>query len=107
MFSTLTKILVVTILGLSALLWVQYQRLSSLKAENNAQAQIITQQSNSIKQLNADIIKNTQILNELTKQESLIRETANETIESISEEEKNSDCYRNNAPHAVIEFLRK
>ncbi|WP_066111373.1 DUF2570 family protein [Gallibacterium salpingitidis] len=107
MFSTLTKILVIAILGLSILSWVQFQKLSSLKAENNAQAQIITQQSNSIKQLNADIIKNTQILNELTKQESLMRETANETIESISTEEKNNDCYRNNAPRSVINFLQQ
>ncbi|WP_223668003.1 DUF2570 family protein [Pasteurella canis] len=51
MFSRLTQILIVIILGLCVALWVQFQIISSKKAENAAQAQIISQQSESIKKL--------------------------------------------------------
>ncbi|MWQ46217.1 DUF2570 domain-containing protein, partial [Glaesserella parasuis] len=44
MFSWVNKILMVLILGLCAWLWGQSQRIDSLKAENQTQAQTIEQQ---------------------------------------------------------------
>lgn len=86
---------------------ILYQRntITALKADNQQQAELIEQQYQAISQLKADTLKNTEILNALTKQESMMREKANETINSL--ENKNDNCAYNNAPHAAIEFLRQ
>lgn len=99
--------LIVTILSLCIALWVQHQILSSYKAENTIQAQIISQQSENIKKLKQQEEINRQLTLEISRLESESRSKSDEAIESISEQEKISSAYNSNAPRSVIDFLRK
>lgn len=107
MFSHLNKILFIVILGLCGWLWVQYQSISSLKAENQAQAQTIATQSNTILALKADIDHNRKLTAEITKQESELRGKTNEIIKSLPPSIKQADVYRAAAPDVIVEFLRQ
>ena len=95
------------ILGLCSWTWYQSQKISSLKAENQAQAQTIQQQSESITQLKADIAENQRITLELSKAENASREEQNEVLNSISKAEKQSSVFNTAAPNSLINFLRK
>lgn len=107
MFSRLTQILIVVILGLCVALWFQFQIISSKKAENAAQAQIISQQSESIKSLKQQEEINRQLTLEISRLESESRSKSDEAINSISHDEKSADAYNANAPRSIIDFLRK
>lgn len=107
MFSRLTQILIVVILGLCVALWVQYQILSSYKAENAAQTQIISRQSESIKSLKHQEEINRQLTLEISRLESESRSKSDEAINSISHDEKSADAYNASAPRSIVEFLRK
>lgn len=95
------------ILGLCGWTWYQSQKISSLKAENQAQAQTIQQQSESIIQLKADIAENQRITLELYKAENASREEQNEVLNSIPKAEKQSSVFNTAAPNSLINFLRK
>ena len=95
------------ILGLCGWTWFQSQKISSLKAENQAQAQTIQQQSESIIQLKADIAENQRITLELSKAENASREEQNEVLNSIPKAEKQSSVFNTAAPSSLINFLRK
>lgn len=95
------------ILGLCGWAWYQSQKISSLKAENQAQAQTIQQQSESIIQLKADIAENQRITLELSKAENASREEQNEVLNSIPKAEKQSSVFNTAAPNSLINFLRK
>lgn len=95
------------ILGLCGWTWYQSQKISSLKAENQAQAQTIQQQSESIIQLKADIAENQRITLELSKAENASREEQNEVLNSIPRAEKQSSVFNTAAPNSLINFLRK
>ena len=95
------------ILGLCGWTWFQSQKISSLKAENQAQAQTIQQQSESIIQLKADIAENQRITLELSKAENASREEQNEVLNSIPKAEKQSSVFNTAAPNSLINFLRK
>ena len=95
------------ILGLWGWTWYQSQKISSLKAENQAQAQTIQQQSESIIQLKADIAENQRITLELSKAENASREEQNEVLNSIPKAEKQSSVFNTAAPNSLINFLRK
>lgn len=95
------------ILGLCGWTWFQSQKISSLKAENQAQAQTIQQQSESIIQLKADIAENQRITLELSKAENASREEQNEVLNSIPRAEKQGSVFNTAAPSCLINFLRK
>ncbi|WP_439287560.1 DUF2570 family protein [Lonepinella sp. BR2904] len=103
----LTLGLIVTILGLCGWIWVQLQRIDSLYAKNQAQAQTIQSQSKVISQLKDEVEQNRQLTLEVTKQESESREKSNVVIKSIPTKVKASDAYNTAAPDNVIEFLRQ
>ncbi|SPY33231.1 DUF2570 family protein [Pasteurella canis] len=107
MFSRLTQILIVIILGLCVALWVQFQIISSKKAENAAQAQIISQQSESIKKLKHQEEINRQLTLEISRLESESRSKSDEAINSISHDEKSTNAFNANAPSSIVDFLRK
>ena len=95
------------ILGLCGWTWFQSQKISSLKAENQAQAQTIQRQSESIIQLKADIAENQRITLELSKAENASREEQNEVLNSIPRAEKQGSVFNTAAPSSLINFLRK
>lgn len=95
------------ILGLCGWTWYQSQKISSLKAKSQAQAQTIQQQSESIIQLKADIAENQRITLELSKAETASREEQNEVLNSIPKAEKQSSVFNTAAPNSLINFLRK
>ena len=103
----LNQILAAAILGLWGLAWYQSHKISSLKAENQAQAQTISQQSADIEKLKQDAIENQRILLELSKQEAEARSESDEVIKSIPQDIKQSHPYNASAPRNVVEFLRK
>lgn len=107
MFSRLTQILFIVILGLCVALWVQFQIISSKKAENAAQAQIISQQSESIKSLKQQEEINRQLTLEISRLESESRSKSDEAINSISHDEKSADAYNASAPRSIVDFLRQ
>ncbi|WP_409026265.1 hypothetical protein [Gallibacterium anatis] len=71
------------------------------------QSDTIATQSATIIQLHADMANNQRLTLELSKSESDARSKSDEVIKNISTVEKNSDCYRHNAPQSVIEFLQQ
>lgn len=107
MFSRLTQVLIVVIFGLCVALWVQFQITSNIKAENTAQAQIISQQSESIKTLEKQERINRLLTLEISQLESEIRGKSDDAINSISNNEKTGCGYTSSAPRSVVEFLRK
>ncbi|MXN88586.1 DUF2570 family protein [Pasteurella canis] len=107
MFSRLTQILIIVILGLCVALWFQFQSISNLKARNTTQAQIISQQSESIKTLEKHERINRLLTLEISQLESEIRGKSDDAINSISDSEKTSCGYTSSAPRSIVEFLRK
>lgn len=107
-FETTVKLTaLLLILGLGGWIWVQSQMITSLKAENQAQAQTIAQQSENITRLKADIAENQQLTIELSKQESETRRQSDEILKSIPRATTQSDAFNSTAPHSIVEFLRK
>jgi len=103
----LTLGLIIAILGLCGWIWIQSQKMDSLYAKNQTQAQRIQSQSKTITQLKDEVEQNRQLTLELTKQESELREKADEVIKYIPAKAKSSDAYNAVAPDNVIEFLRQ
>ncbi|HDR0968094.1 TPA: DUF2570 family protein [Pasteurella multocida] len=99
--------LIVTVLGLCIALWVQFQIISNIKAENTAQAQIISQQSESIKLLKQQEEINRQLTLEISRLESKSRSKSDDAINSISHDEKSADAYNASAPRSIVDFLRQ
>ncbi|MFD0965282.1 DUF2570 family protein [Seminibacterium arietis] len=107
MFSRLTQILIAIILGLCVALWVQFQIISSKKAENAAQAQIINEQAKSIESLEKYERINRLLTLEISQLESEIRGKSDEAINSISDSEKSADAHNASTPRSIVDFLRK
>ena len=99
--------LAVVVLGLCGWTWYQSQKISSLKAENQAQAQTIETQSATISKLKQDAVENQRVMLELSKAEAEARSESDEVIKSIPHEVKSSSPYNAIAPRNVVEFLRK
>lgn len=107
-FETIIKATVLSlILGLCGWIWHQSQNIDSLKAENQAQAQIITNQSAVISQLKLQAEENQRITLQLSKQETESRRQSDEVIKSIPKTIKESDPFNHRAPDVVIDFLRQ
>ncbi|MCK3657235.1 hypothetical protein A4G18_00495 [Pasteurellaceae bacterium Pebbles2] len=111
MFSRLESAVKLTalflLLGLCGWIWVQSQKIDSLIAKNQAQAQTIQTQYKTISQLQRDIELNRKLTDELSKQESDIRGRADDVIKSIPAKVKASDVYNTVAPSNVVEFLHQ
>ncbi|HED4408338.1 TPA: DUF2570 family protein [Pasteurella multocida] len=107
MFSRLTQILIVVILGLCVALWVQFQSISNLKAKNTIQAQTISLQGESIKKLKQQEEINRQLTLEISRLESESRSKSDDAINSISHDEKSADAYNASAPRSIVDFLRQ
>lgn len=97
----------IVILGLCGWIWHQSQEIDNLKAENQAQAQIITNQSAVISQLKLQAEENQRITLELSKQESDARRQSDDVIQSIPKTIKESNPFNSRAPDVIVEFLRK
>lgn len=99
--------LALVVLGLGA--WSRYQssNIVDLRAENQAQAQTISQQSADIEKLKQEAVENQRILLELSKQEAEARSESDEVIKSIPQDVKQSHPYNASAPRNVVEFLRR
>ncbi|WP_439259500.1 DUF2570 family protein [Lonepinella sp. BR2930] len=106
-FNKIYLAIALLILGLCGWIWVQSQKIDSLYAKNQAQAQTIQSQSKVISQLKDEVEQNRQLTLEVTKQESELREKADEVIKYIPAKTKSSDAYNAVAPDNVIEFLRE
>lgn len=99
--------LAVAVLGLCGWTWYQSQKISSLKAENQAQARTIDTQSKTITKLKADAALNRKLTDEITKAEAEARSKSDDVIKSIPHEIKQSNPYNADAPRNVIEFLQQ
>ncbi|THA00329.1 DUF2570 domain-containing protein [Rodentibacter pneumotropicus] len=95
------------ILGLGGWAWHQSNVIDELKADNQTQAQTITQQSAVISQLKSAAEENQRLTLELSKAESEARSKSDEVIRTIPKQIKDSEAYNSNAPRSVVEFLRQ
>lgn len=107
MFSWVNKILMALILGLCAWLWGQSQRIDSLKAENQTQAQTIEQQQEANHKLTMQLQQERQaveyqqnVANKLRKQV----EQSNEQIKAILQKEP---CSVTALPRPVVDELKR
>ena len=89
--------------------WIYYQsgKIDALNAEIETHKQTISTQSNTIKQLKADVEYNKQLTLELSKAESEKRSKSDDVIKSIPKQTKASEAFNADAPSGVIEFLRE
>ncbi len=102
-----TALYILLTLGLCGWIWLQSQKIGSLTAKNQAQAQTILTQSATINQLQQDAARNQQLTLEITKAESEARSKSNDVINAIPEQTKQTEAYRATAPRSIIEFLRQ
>ncbi|MDY0509603.1 hypothetical protein NMV19_12115, partial [Pasteurella multocida] len=79
----------------------------NLEDKTKQQAQMINNQSESIKQLKEQEQINQKLTLEISRLESEARSKSDEAINSISHDEKSADAYNANAPRSIVEFLRK
>ncbi|MDP0003670.1 DUF2570 family protein [Glaesserella parasuis] len=107
MFSWVNKILMALILGLCAWLWGQSQRIDSLTAENQTQAQTIEQQQKANNKLTMQLQQERQaveyqqnVANKLRKQV----EQSNEQIKAILQKEP---CGVTALPRPVVDELKR
>lgn len=97
----------ITILGLCGWTWYQSQKISSLKAENQAQAQTIKQQEETNKTLNAALQQErTAVIAQQQRNEEIERMAA-ENAESIKTIIKTQPCANTRLPQSALERLRK
>ena len=99
--------LALAVLGLGVWSRYQFSNIVNLRAENQTQAQTLSQQIADIEKLKQDAIENQRIMLELSKQEAEARSESDEVIKSIPHEVKSSSPYNAIAPRNVVEFLRK
>lgn len=97
----------ITILGLCGWTWYQSQKISSLKAENQAQAQTIKQQEETNKTLNAALQQERAAVIAQQKRNEEIERMAAENAESIKTIIKTQPCANTRLPQSALERLRK
>lgn len=96
-----------TILGLCSWTWYQSQKISSLKAENQAQAQTIKAQQEVNKGLNVALQQERAAVIEQQQRNDEIERMATENAESIKTIIKTQPCANTRLPQSVIDRLRK
>lgn len=97
----------ITILGLCGWTWYQSQKISSLKAENQAQAQTIKAQQEVNKVLNVALQQERAAVIEQQQRNDEIERMALENVESVKTIIKTQPCYRTKLPQSALERLRK
>ncbi len=107
MFSFINKAYIIVIALLSAVIAFQYHSIVNLEDKTKQQAQMINNQSESIKQLKEQEQINQKLTLEISRLESESRSKSDEAINSISHDEKSADAYNASAPRSIVEFLRK
>ena len=102
----LNQILAAAILGLWGLAWYQSHKISSLKAENQAQAQTIKVQQEVNKVLNVALQQEREAVIEQQQENAKIEDEANAKAETIRTIIKTQPCARTRLPEP-IEWMRK
>ena len=97
----------ITILGLCGWTWYQSQKISSLKAENQAQAQTIKAQQEVNKVLNVALQQEREAVIEQQQRNEEIERVALENVESVKTIIKTQPCYRTKLPQSALERLYK
>lgn len=95
------------ILGLCGWAWYQSQKISSLKAENQAQAQTIQQQEDANKALTIALQQEREAVIEQQQRNEEIERVALENVESVKTIIKTQPCYRTKLPQSALERLYK
>ena len=103
----LNQILAAAILGLWGLAWYQSHKISSLKAENQAQAQTIKVQQEVNKVLNVALQQERAAVIEQQQRNDEIERMATENAESIKTIIKTQPCANTRLPQSALERLRK
>ena len=107
-FETALKITALClILGLCGWTWYQSQNISSLKAENQAQAQTIQQQENANKALTIALQQERAAVIEQQQRNDEIERMATENVESIKTIIKTQPCANTRLPQYALDRLRK
>lgn len=97
----------ITILGLCGWTWYQSQKISSLKAENQAQAQTIKQQEETNKTLNTALQQERDAVIAQQQRNDEIERMATENAESVKTIIKTQPCANTRLPQSAIDLLRK
>ena len=97
----------ITILGLCGWTWYQSQKISSLKAENQAQAQTIKAQQEVNKVLNVALQQERAAVIELQQRNDEIERMATENAASIKTIIKTQPCANTRLPQHALDRLRK
>ena len=107
-FKTYTiAFIAMTILGLCGWSWFQSQKISSLEAENQAQAQTIKQQEEANKALNVALQQEREAVIEQQQRNEEIERAATENAESVKTIIKTQPCANTRLPQSALERLRK
>lgn len=97
----------ITILGLCGWTWYQSQKISSLKAENQAQAQTIKAQQEVNKVLSVALQQERAAVIEQQQRNDEIERMATENAESIKAIIKTQPCANTRLPQSALDRLRK
>ena len=97
----------ITILGLCGWTWYQSQKISSLKAENQAQAKTIKAQQEVNKVLNVALQQERAAVIEQQQRNDEIERMATENAESVKTIIKTQPCANTRLPQSALERLRK
>lgn len=103
----LNQILAAAILGLWGCAWYQSQKISSLKDENQAQAQTIKVQQEVNKVLNAALQQERDAVIAQQQRNDEIERIATENAESVKTIIKTQPCANTRLPQSALERLRK
>ena len=97
----------ITILGLCGWTWYQSQKISSLKAENQAQAQTIKQQQEANQALTTALQQERDAVIAQQQRNEEIERMATENAESVKTIIKTQPCANTRLPQSALERLRK
>lgn len=97
----------ITILGLCGWTWYQSQKISSLKTENQAQAQTIKQQQEANQALTTALQQERDAVIAQQQRNEEIERMATENVESVKTIIKTQPCANTRLPQSALERLRK
>ncbi|OZN24866.1 hypothetical protein CFY87_05890 [Actinobacillus seminis] len=105
--SKLWTVVFFVILGLCTGLWYQSQKINSLKAENQAQAQTIKQNEQVISQMHIQMVQEREAMQKQRALEQLERGKAGEDVKIIYKTIKDNRCFDTRLPDDVIKRLQQ
>ena len=101
------SIIALTILGLCGWTWYQSKKISSLKAENQAQAQTIQQQEDANKALTIALQQERDAVIAQQQRNDEIERVATENAESVKTIIKTQPCAHTRLPQSALDRLYK